>query len=185
MNFISIVNLISYILVFNVATSHNVHSTKKHPKIVTPLSEVELMNVISDSHEDVFGFEPSNERLSMAWAMVAFENGRGKHMWNHNVGNIGPGRDHDYYVHSNRTTYRSFQNFLDGGVAYWKTIKRCSAVLKYFDIGASKEVALQLKRCNYFGADVEIYIAGISSLYWEATGKILPIFKLGKKNEKN
>jgi hypothetical protein len=118
----------------------------------------------------------------MAWAMVALENGKGKHMWNHNVGNIGPGPKHDYYVHSNKTTYRSFPTFLDGGIAYWNTIKRCSAVLKYFDVGNSREVALQLKRCNYYGADVSIYINGISSLYWEATGKVLPKFK---KNENN
>jgi len=183
MNFFSIINLISYVLVFNIATSHNVPNTKKQPKIITPLTEVELMNVINDSHEEVFGFKPSDERLSMAWAMVALENGKGKHMWNHNVGNIGPGRNHDYYVHSSKTTYRSFHNFLDGGIAYWNTINRCSAVLKYFDVGASKEVALQLKRCNYFGADVEIYIKGISSLYWEASGKILPRYKSTKSGK--
>ena len=183
MSIISGINIISYFLCAHLMLQHKVEVVKKQPKIDTPVSEVVLMQVLNDSHNEVFGYFPSAERLSMSWAMVALENGKGKHMWNHNVGNIGPGKNHEYYVHSSRTTYRSFNTFIEGGIAYWNTIKRCSAVLSHFDTGNSREVSYQLKRCNYFGADVKIYLNGVTSLYWEATGKVLPKFRKYESNK--
>jgi hypothetical protein len=148
---------------------------KRQPKTLTPLSDVQLLRILRDSHVEVFGIEPSIRRLAMAWAQVALENGQGKFLWNHNLGNIGPGSSQqEYYSHSSFTTYRAFEGFLLGGQAYWQTIERSTVILRQFESGDPRGVATSLKNSGYYGADCETYGTGMVGLYWHAIQKVIP-----------
>lgn len=148
---------------------------KKFSKHLTPLSSVQLLRVLRDSHVETFGYEPSNKRLATAWAQVALENGQGKFLWNHNIGNIGPGSpSHEYYIHSDYTTYRSFDGFAAGGVAYWKTVGRSQIILRQFDQGDPGGTAISLRNSGYYGADLQQYSRGMIELYGQAIHSIIP-----------
>ena len=76
-------------------TSYHVHifSSKRpnvHRKVATPISQDQLFDVLEASHVRVFGNLPKASKLTMAWAQVSLENGRGKYVYNNNIGNIGP-----------------------------------------------------------------------------------------------
>jgi len=145
-------------------------------KQLTPLSDVQLVRALRDSHVENFGFEPSPAKLAMAWAQVALENGQGKFVWNHNLGNIGspPGTSHEFYVHSSYTSYRSFEGYLEGGVAYWRTVRRCGSAWANFEVGNATASALYLKNCGYYGADTDQYVRGMNELYAYALGNVIP-----------
>jgi len=137
-------------------------------KVPTPISQTGLLDVLRQSHVDVFGHEPEKKRLAMAWAQVALESGRGRAMWNYNIGNVGPAPSHPqvpYYIHSALTRYRSFDTFVDGGRAYWKVLRRCRFSLMAFDVGQPVQAAKNLKSCGYYGADVVLYSKGMTGLY--------------------
>lgn len=147
----------------------------KVSKIKTEISEAELKLILKESHADIFGFQPSQARLHMAWAQIAFENGRGKKVFNHNLGNIGSNPikpiKHYYVISGHR--FRSFENFHDGAKSYWKHLKnRCSAALNSFDSGDPKMVSYLLQRCGYYRADFNHYSQNLSSLYFESVKKL-------------
>lgn len=110
----------------------------------------------------------------MAWAQVALENDWGRIMWNHNLGNVGPGKDHMWYQHSPRARYRHFDNFVDGGRAYWRVVTWCRSAMAMFDAGQPEQATENLKRCGYFEADLEPYVRGMVMLYSHAMGRIIP-----------
>ena len=148
---------------------------KKFSKHLTPISNIQLLRVLRDSHVETFGYEPSNNRLAMAWSQVALENGQGKYLWNHNIGNIGPGStNHEYYIHSDYTSYRSFDGFKEGGVAYWKTVGRSKIILAQFDQGDPGGTAISLRNSGYYGADLQQYSRGMTELYGQAIHSIIP-----------
>lgn len=175
--FSSVCGLLNAPLAFGHTSEKQVTLTKKfleRPKASTPMSETELVATLRTSHELQFGTTPSHSRLAMAWAQVALENASGSVMWNHNVGNIGPRGKDVWYRHSSLTTYRSFETFTEGGMAYWRTVSHCRSTLAMFDAGWPGQVAENLKRCGYFGADVELYIKGMNRLYVYALTKVIP-----------
>lgn len=149
--------------------------TRRRQKQLTPLTTSQLVRTLRDAHVNVFGYEPSPNRLAMAWAHVGFENGRGKLIWNYNIGNVGPSREeHYYYRHSQYTSYRAFDGFLDGAIVYWRVVRRCSTALKHFNNGSPRDAAIGLKQCGYYGVEVEHYAKELSSLYEHARYTALP-----------
>lgn len=155
---------------------------EKVTRTTTPLSDIELFQVIESGHVTVLGEKVPRNRLIMAWAQVAFENGRGRKVYNHNLGNIGaasPPRS-PYYVVSGYQ-FTSFDSFELGANAYWRTInKMCSGALRRFDEGDPAGAAIMLRRCGYYRADVAHYTSNLSSLFY--TGKKL--FDKGETNDR-
>lgn len=149
----------------------------KEEKILTPIDKVDLAKELYDAHLLVNRFEPSINRLAASWAQVALENGQGKFVYNHNLGNIGPFKGQAYYHHSNLTTYRSFSSFVDGGKAYWNTLNRCKLALKQFDNGDMESASYTLYRCNYYGADPKLYSKIMKELFLYAKLNIIPRMK--------
>lgn len=146
----------------------------RHAMVQTPLTEVELMATLKDAHVEVFGVQASPKRLSMAWAQVAFENGRGKYVYNRNIGNtVTTLPEHNYYCVKGQC-YRSFASFMESGKLYWATIKHCVAALAAFDTAQSYVAAQKLKDCHYYDGDVKQYASSMSSLYDEAMKRVLP-----------
>ena len=146
----------------------------KVKKVKTVIEEEELKQVLRESHIDIFN-KPANEnKIHMAWAQIAFENGRGKKVYNYNLGNVGGNPEkpirHYYMVAGYR--FRSFQNFKDGARCYWQILKeRCSGSLKFFDAGDPYTASLYLRRCGYYRADVGHYSKNLSALFFESYKK--------------
>lgn len=162
-------------------TSYHVHASKKpnmHRKVATPLSQEHLVLVLEASHTRVFGVPPKATKLAMGWAQVSLENGRGKYIFNNNIGNIGPLKKghEDFYNHLGHRgyPYRSFKTIEEGADAYWRTIKKCRAAVLMFDTGDPWQAAKALKSCNYYMAPLEEYNKNLSSLYHEGHGKVVP-----------
>jgi hypothetical protein len=146
----------------------------KVSKVKTNISEQDLLAVLRESHTEVFGRPPNKARIHMAWAQIAFENGRGKKVYNHNLGNIGgnPIKPVKSYYMVSGYRFRSFKNFNDGAKYYWKIIKnRCPSSLAYFDAGDPHMASVALKRCGYYRADLEHYSKNLSSLFFESYKK--------------
>lgn len=139
-------------------------------RVNTPLTQIQLFEALSESHRAVFGVTPTATRLSMAWAQVSFENGRGALVFNNNLGNIGTNnRPRRPFYKLAGSKFRSFQNPIMGGKAYWITLRnRCSSALSHFDSGDTSSVAIYLDKCGYYRTDVEIYRKNIASLFNEA-----------------
>ena len=161
-------------------TYYHVHANEKqnvHSKVSTPVSQEQLVFVLEASHNRVFGKPPRASKLAMGWAQVSLENGRGKYIYNNNIGNIGPVRkSQDYYNHlgSRGYPYRSFKTLEDGADAYWKVVKKCQVAVQAFDSGDPWQAAKALKSCNYYKAPLEDYNKNLSSLYHEGYGKVIP-----------
>lgn len=160
-----------FCIVLSVFTHVNVCSkhleVKKYP---TPISEENLKEVLYQSHIDVFHITPSDNTVNMAWAQIAFENGKGKLVYNYNLGNIGtfPKARHPYYrVAGNK--FKSFSSFREGAANYWKVIKnRCRSSLPHFNWGDPYNSSLFLKKCSYYKLDLESYYSSMKLLFNEA-----------------
>ena len=138
----------------------------EQPRIYTPLTDDELVEVLFDSHVSFFGHQPSPRRLAMAWAQVALENGHGKYTWNKNLGNVVPtSQTHGYYLTDSSVKYRSFESYEEAGIVYWSTVNNCDGLMSLFDSGDAPEVATMLKSCGYYEASVEQYAHSLRLLY--------------------
>lgn len=139
-------------------------------KVQTPISQEELHVVLREAHVNVLGHEPNDNRVAMAWAQVAFENGRGKKVFNHNLGNTGahPTAPKNAFYKVSGSRFRAHPNFQEGAEHYWETIlKMCSGVLPAFDAGDPITASIILRRCGYYRAPVEHYSVSLSSLFFE------------------
>lgn len=146
----------------------------KVPKVETQISERDLLIILRESHIEIFKKQANKARIHMAWAQIAFENGRGKKVYNHNLGNIGshPIKPVKSYYMVSGSRFRSFKSFHDGAKYYWKIIKdRCSSSLAYFDSGDPHMASVALRRCGYYRADLEHYSKNLSSLFFESYKK--------------
>jgi hypothetical protein len=151
----------------------------------TPLSELELARVLVKAHVVVFGSEPAEQRLSVAWAQLALEHARGRDIDCNNLGNItlAAGAFGEYYtrVATERTRrnvpglpnrwekvkmrFRAFHTPVDGAVAYWKLIReQYTEALAYFDQGNGYLAARRLGQSGYMTAESQAYASAMGSL---------------------
>ena len=146
----------------------------RRPVVQTSLSRIELLGALREGHVRVFGTVPTKNRLAMAWGQVALENGHGKNVYNHNLGNIAPWRaDQPRYLSADGNYYRDFDTFVDSAAAYWSTIKHCVPALVKFDSGQPIEATRQLRACHYFDADLAAYTRMLTSLYYFAMTNVI------------
>ncbi|MBI5537879.1 MAG: hypothetical protein HY898_34455 [Deltaproteobacteria bacterium] len=165
------------------------------PRVPTPQSEVDVARLLIQAHEVVFGSPPNDQRLSVAWAQIALEHGRGRDIECNNFGNIimpdnGAG---DFYVlkATERTRknakarlekweqvnmkFRAYRTPLDGAVAYWKLIKdQYTDALAYFDQGNGFLAGRRLAEAGYMTAEAQPYASGMGSLQQEFFVRVQP-----------
>jgi hypothetical protein len=142
------------------------HMPIEDKPVLTPLGEKQLMNVLKHTHQEVFDRPASRERLAMAWAQVALENGRGKLTLNHNLGNVGAIKNQRYY-RKGPARFRSFSAFHEGGRAYWNVLKNnCAGALQTFRSMDPMLTAKKLRRCGYHRTEVELYGKVLHGLMW-------------------
>lgn len=137
-------------------------------KETTEINEQELKLILKNSHIEVFGLEPNLNRLNAATAQIFFENGAGKKIFNHNLGNIGgnPIKPQRPYYKISGARFRAFSSFNEGARCYWITLKNmCPIVLKYFDYGDIYGSSISLQKCGYYKADFNHYYLNFNSIY--------------------
>lgn len=117
----------------------------------TPLTPVQVARALIRGHRDALGTRVKGTRLSVAWAQVAVETGRGAKARGFNLGNVGGGR-------------ATFASAREGAAAYWRAVAKCKSAFAYFDAGDARGAALQLARCGYYTADPSVYADGMSKL---------------------
>lgn len=146
-------------------------------KLLTPITETQLLTTLRASYIDEKGHSPKRNQLAMAWAQVALENKRGHKVWNHNLGNLGPAPSiptQRWYQHSRITKYRSFDDFQDSAGAYWRVVGNCSSAMQMFKAGDPASAAKALKGCGYYSADEQTYAGNLGSLYYHALTNVIP-----------
>ena len=149
------INIITYILFL-------VSPIKKE---ITPISDLELKANLLFSYIESFNKFPKINALKTAYAQICFENGNGKIIYNHNLGNIGASKGTPYYKHGGYS-FRSFNSHYEASIAYWSHLKnRCNYALNLFESGNQKQVAIALKSCGYYRADTEHYARNLESLF--------------------
>jgi hypothetical protein len=151
----------------------------RQPLTLTPVSRTGLVTALREGHVVVFGVEPSRNRLAMGWGQVAFENGYGKKVYNHNFGNVGPVAGQErlpwYLNPTDGGRYLHHDTFVEGAAAYWTYLKqRCSVALKLFDQGRAWDAALQMGRCGYFGLDAKKYASIMSATFHVGLTQAIP-----------
>ncbi|MGK3981237.1 peptidoglycan-binding protein [Sorangium sp. So ce118] len=159
-------------------------SPRDVPKVATPLSEAELLNVLRAGHVAATGSEPSRARLACAWAHVALEHGRGRFVYCNNIGNITalgswPGkyyvirvqervkRDPDVWKWMD-LKFRAHATPEDGAADYWRLmLGRYASAVARFDAADPAGAALELSRLGFYTARAEHYVKAMASLYRE------------------
>lgn len=179
MLFINIILNFSFLGILNFSAQRfdpmQLNPDLKVKKVSTPISEKELAKALCDSHMERYGSLPNKNKLAVAWAHVGLENGRGKKVWNNNLGNQGPfTMQQKYYHHLKRGwPYRSFNDFNESASSYWRIIEKCSMAGSAFSMGNPDAASQSLKRCNYYSSSAEDYTRSLTSLYYEAVSKKL------------
>lgn len=146
----------------------------EHPKLLTPMTSTELLSTLRQAHIEQEGVPPNQSRLAMAWAQAALENAHGRSIYNHNIGNVAPVKDQNFYYHVKKVRYRSYDTFNDGAKAYWRVVMWCKSAFRMFDAGQPVRAAENLKGCGYYEAEVEPYVRMLSSLYYHALKSVIP-----------
>jgi hypothetical protein len=157
------------------------------PRVVTPLSELDLALSLLDAHLQFFHGPAANLRLEVAWAHCALEHGHGAKLYNFNFGNITAfGWLGDFYVmhvpppDPPVLKFRAFDTAVDGATDYWRVMSgRYAPALALFDTGNAYAAGMKLKALGYYTANAEAYSGAMKKLaaYFEANlaGEIPPV----------
>lgn len=150
------------------------------PRVRTPLDERDLSDVLAIGHRAAFdGADPSPARLSVAWAQVCQETGRGKLLWNNDFGNLtaGPEWTGDWWTYESeeseltgqaklvRMHFRAYATPECGAADYWRRLAGLYAsALPFFDRGDGEGAAVELHRLRYYTGDVTAYARALRLL---------------------
>jgi len=176
--------------------------TEEVPRTPTPLSEIELAEVLRDGHRLAFGDDPSDLRLAAAWAHLAYEHGRGRLLECNNFGNLSVRQEQAgaYFVRPKLKERRrrdmtqpfgrwgwldirfyAFPTPVLGARAYWRHLAdHYGKALAYFSAGAPKEAAHNLAIHGWATAPPERYEHAIADLYGEYMRRLYPVMRTGK-----
>ena len=153
---------------------------RRVPRVRTPLSDAGLMSALAWGHEAHFGTQPSRARLSVAWAHVGIENGRGAELYCNNFGNITgfrwPGAVYAITVDerdpsTNKWTrkdmlFRAHDSAQVGATDFWRVLaKDYGEALPLFDLGRPFEAALKLGELVWFTETPEQYAARMTRVH--------------------
>ncbi len=165
------------------------------PRRATPVGEIELAELLIETHKTVFGEPPTLARIGVAWAHLALEHQRGAGVDNNNFGNISVGSEYTgaYFARDLgerqrknakaalgewKTVNIRFAAFPDkraGLYAYWRLLdKNYGSALKLFDVGNAHNAGRKLAELGYATAYPEPYSVSMSDLQGEFRRRILP-----------
>ncbi len=140
-------------------------------RVRTRMTEREIAVALDLGHVGAFNVSASQMRLSVAWAMVCQETGRGQYLWGFNIGNVDATKDWpgdrfeltaDEIIGGKRVQrtklLRSYQGAYAGAVGWWRVMaERYGGALPFFDAGDGDGAARKLSALRYFTGNVEEY----------------------------
>ena len=139
----------------------------------TPIGEPELAAVLRDAHYAVVHRFPSRHRLVSSTTHVMFETGRGAASKCHNLGAIGAIKGPFFRIAGHRLM--AFEDFIDAGKAYWRTVPKCTSAVQAFDEERLTDASASLARCGYHRTKTDVYARGLTGLVgvaWRAVDKL-------------
>ncbi len=157
------------------------------PKVQTLLSDPQIVDALAAGHLSVYGGEPSDRRLHVAWAMIALENAHGRSLWNWNFGNVSTSgswatgfyvirvaeriqKSPDVWKHIDMK-FRSYPTAIDGSIGYWSIMRAAyGGALALFDLGDAYAAGIELGRAGYYTAHAEPYARAMAQLYQDWPG---------------
>lgn len=131
---------------------------------LTPVSELQLAEALIVAHRDVAKKRANGHRISVAWAQVALESGRGARTRAYNIGQIDNGK-------------ARYKTLREGAQAYWRAVGRCKSSLGYFDVGDAYGAGKSLRKCGYHRTDPEVYGEAMRKLKADFDKEIWPKIK--------
>src|SRR6266404_3888217 len=157
---------------------------ESHPmkvdRTATPLTELEVANVLQQAWIALFGQMPTSQVLGVGWAQIALENDHGRAIWNNNFGNITTaGHSGDFYelqtkeqIHPGdwkevTMKYAAHTTPEDGAEAYWKLVTGAhyAPAFRFFETGEAHAAAMELHALGYFTANAEPIALSFARLY--------------------
>jgi len=163
----------SFLLVFLISSSAFANDLFKK-RAITPTTKDVLISALYKGHKQVFKQAPNNKRLAMALAQINLENGHGKKIYNHNLGNVGPRRTQKVpYFILGGSKFMAHKSFLQGAVGYWHHLKAvCPGALPYFSSGHPIVAGYRLRACNYYTSPKVKYSRLLNILYQPAFKRV-------------
>jgi hypothetical protein len=134
-------------------------------RLATRMTEQQIATALDLGHVAAFGVSPSEARMSVAWAMVCHETGRGeKGLYNYNLGNVdaAQGWTGDRFsltanegsgatVHAQTKYLRAYPDAYSGAAGWWQYLAEHHATaLALFDSGDGDAAGAALKRSGYY-----------------------------------
>jgi hypothetical protein len=164
----------------------------------TPLTELQLAEVILEGHRRVFGRRATLARIGVAWAHLALEHKKGAAIECNNFGNltVGPDTRQPHYVRrlQERTRknakaalgdwrevemrFRAFETKEAGIEAYWRLLdRRYPGALAMFDVGNAHHAGRKLGEAGYATAYPQPYALSMAELQGEFRERVLPALR--------
>ena len=154
---------------------------------LTPQTKAGIVSELGDAYLAEFGEVPSARQLAILAAQVALETGHGKHLWNHNFGNIrgsyngaSTSLKHATEIIDGREVsvpdgFRAYPNAREGARDFLRFLgvdttphnNRPNRYQKAWDAACAGDVAAyvrELKAAGYFTASLTKYLAGVERL---------------------
>ncbi len=154
-------------------------------RVRTRMTEREIAVALDLGHVGAFNVSASQMRLSVAWALVCQETGRGQSVWNYSLGNVDATKDWtgdrfeltaDEIIGGKRVQrtklLRSYQGAYAGAVGWWRIMaERYGAALPFFDAGDGDGAARKLSTLRYFTGNAEEYARALRLMSVEFMSK--------------
>jgi len=139
----------------------------RRPRTQTPTDKITLIKALQVGYVAVFNRQPDVNTLSMSLAQINLENGHGKYIYNHNLGNVGPRWNQrvPYFILGG-SKFIAHDSFSDGAVSYWRHLKEvCPKALPYFSKGHPAVASHVMRQCKYYTASKKHYTKLLVTLY--------------------
>jgi len=128
-------------------------------RVRTSTDKITIITALNVGYKRVFNKDPSINTLSMSLAQINLENGHGKYIYNHNLGNVGPRWNQrvPYFILGG-SMFKAHNSYADGAVHYWLHLKEvCPKALPYFRKGDPTTASHVMRQCKYYTAPKSHY----------------------------
>jgi hypothetical protein len=170
--------------------SPSVASRPPETRVRTELTESELLIALARGHLRAFGRPVEEPRLVGAFALSAFETGRGAAMRNFNFGSleaVTPDVPHIVLSAAESQTHRvvrlrAFSTATEGAAAFWTTLRdHMPDVLEALDQRDVASATRRLAKRRYFEQHPGRYDAALPLLRGRAERHLLPVLRRDAK----
>lgn len=169
---------------------------------ITTLTEEEAAYALNEAWNNLYGYYPHVDSLSILWAQSALETGRWKIIHCYNFGNIKKTEGHDYCMFRcsevlngkniyfdpphTQTHFNAYEDATAGATEYLEFISKRPRYKSAWDqvkLGNPNKYCAELRLAGYFTADLISYTKGVVSLVNEFKKKYNTFSSLKQNQE--